>query len=117
LNVGFCADQEAFHQLIVIANLAAADDAAIYRLTDDLCLVQTVDVFTPCSDPELVALTQRAWQAYLAREWSDALCALEGVRAICAHDALAAMLQERVVLCAAQPPGPDWDGSVSLDKL
>ena len=76
-----------------------------------------VDVFTPCSDPQLVALTQRAWQAYLAREWSEALSALEGVRAICAHDALAAMLQERVVLCAAQPPGPDWDGSVSLDKL
>ena len=34
----------------VISGLAAADDAAIYRLTDDLCLVQTVDVFTPCVD-------------------------------------------------------------------
>jgi selenide, water dikinase len=34
----------------VISGLAAADDAAIYRLTDNLCLVQTVDVFTPCVD-------------------------------------------------------------------
>jgi len=34
----------------VISGLAAADDAAIYRLTNDLCLVQTVDVFTPCVD-------------------------------------------------------------------
>lgn len=34
----------------VISGLAAADDAAIYRLTDQLCLVQTVDVFTPCVD-------------------------------------------------------------------
>lgn len=34
----------------VISGLAAADDAAIYRLTDRLCLVQTVDVFTPCVD-------------------------------------------------------------------
>ena len=34
----------------VISGLAAADDAAIYRLTDDLYLVQTVDVFTPCVD-------------------------------------------------------------------
>jgi len=34
----------------VISGLAAADDAAIYRITDDLCLVQTVDVFTPCVD-------------------------------------------------------------------
>ena len=34
----------------VISGLAAADDAAIYRLSEDLCLVQTVDVFTPCVD-------------------------------------------------------------------
>ncbi|HTY86849.1 MAG TPA: selenide, water dikinase SelD [Candidatus Acidoferrum sp.] len=38
----------------VISGLAAGDDAAIYRLSDDLCLVQTVDVFTPCvDDPHL----------------------------------------------------------------
>ncbi|NDD64594.1 MAG: selenide, water dikinase SelD, partial [Acidobacteria bacterium] len=27
-----------------------ADDAAVYRLTDDLALVQTVDFFTPIVD-------------------------------------------------------------------
>ncbi len=38
----------------VISGLAAADDAAIYRLADGLSLVQTVDVFTPCvDDPHL----------------------------------------------------------------
>ena len=38
----------------VISGLAAADDAAIYRIGPDLCLVQTVDVFTPCvDDPRL----------------------------------------------------------------
>ncbi len=38
----------------VISGLAAGDDAAIYRLADGLCLVQTVDVFTPCvDDPHL----------------------------------------------------------------
>ena len=38
----------------VISGLAAADDAAIYRIADNLCLVQTVDVFTPCvDDPHL----------------------------------------------------------------
>jgi len=38
----------------VISGLAAADDAAIYRISDDVCLVQTVDVFTPCvDDPRL----------------------------------------------------------------
>lgn len=38
----------------VISGLAAADDAAIYRIGPDLCLVQTVDVFAPCvNDPHL----------------------------------------------------------------
>jgi selenide, water dikinase len=38
----------------VVSGLAAGDDAAIYRLSADLCLVQTVDVFTPCvDDPRL----------------------------------------------------------------
>jgi selenide, water dikinase len=38
----------------VISGLAAGDDAAIYRISEDLCLVQTVDVFTPCvDDPHL----------------------------------------------------------------
>ena len=34
----------------VISGLAAADDAAIYRISENLWLVQTVDVFTPCVD-------------------------------------------------------------------
>jgi selenide,water dikinase len=38
----------------VVSGLAAADDAAIYRISDGLALVQTVDVFTPCvNDPFL----------------------------------------------------------------
>lgn len=38
----------------VVSGLAAADDAGIYRITDNLCIVQTVDVFTPCvDDPHL----------------------------------------------------------------
>lgn len=34
----------------VLLGTAAGDDAGIYRLSDDLALVQTVDVFTPCVD-------------------------------------------------------------------
>lgn len=34
----------------VISGLAAGDDAAIYRISEAMCLVQTVDVFTPCVD-------------------------------------------------------------------
>jgi selenide,water dikinase len=34
----------------LIVGLGTADDAGVYQLTDDLCLVQTVDVFAPCVD-------------------------------------------------------------------
>jgi len=34
----------------VLLGTAAGDDAGIYRLSDSLALVQTVDVFTPCVD-------------------------------------------------------------------
>ena len=34
----------------VILGTAAGDDAGVYELEGDLCLVQTVDVFTPCVD-------------------------------------------------------------------
>lgn len=34
----------------VLVGTAAGDDAGVYKLSDDLALVQTVDVFTPCVD-------------------------------------------------------------------
>jgi len=34
----------------VLLGTAAGDDAGIYRLSDEMALVQTVDVFTPCVD-------------------------------------------------------------------
>ena len=34
----------------VLSGIAAGDDAGIYKLSDDLYLVQTVDVMTPCCD-------------------------------------------------------------------
>lgn len=34
----------------VISGIAAGDDAGIYKVSDDLYLVQTVDVMTPCCD-------------------------------------------------------------------
>jgi selenide, water dikinase len=38
------------HDPNVIVGFATSDDAAVYRLTDDLAIVQTVDFFTPIVD-------------------------------------------------------------------
>jgi selenide,water dikinase len=34
----------------ILSGLPSGDDAGVYKLTDDIALVQTVDVFTPCVD-------------------------------------------------------------------
>jgi len=34
----------------LLVGSATADDAGVFQIRDDLCLVQTVDVFTPCVD-------------------------------------------------------------------
>ena len=39
---------EAFPNLLI--GLGQPDDAAVYRLTDDIAIVQTVDFFTPVMD-------------------------------------------------------------------
>ncbi len=38
------------HDSNVLVGASAGDDAGVYRLSDDVALVQTVDVFTPCVD-------------------------------------------------------------------
>jgi selenium donor protein len=38
----------------VLIGVAAGDDAGVYRLNDEMALVQTVDVFTPCVDSPYV---------------------------------------------------------------
>ncbi len=42
------------HDPAVLVGTAAGDDAGVYKLTEDLALVQTVDVFTPCVDDAYV---------------------------------------------------------------
>lgn len=48
--LGILAKLPAVNDPAVLLGTAAGDDAGIYKLTDELALVQTVDVFTPCVD-------------------------------------------------------------------
>ena len=76
-----------------------------------------VDVFTPCADATLAAATERAWKAYLARDWNGARACWKEVREITPGDSLADAFDKKISAHESSPPPPDWDGSVSLDKL
>ena len=52
--LGVLAKLPPVHDPAVLVGTAAGDDAGVYKLTEDLALVQTVDVFTPCVDDAYV---------------------------------------------------------------
>jgi len=76
-----------------------------------------VDVYTPCDDAALVSATERAWAAYLARDWNGARACWQEVRENAPGDSLAEAFDKKIAAHESSPPPPDWDGSVALDKL
>lgn len=76
-----------------------------------------VDVFTPCENTTLVAATERAWAAYLAKDWGNARACWEEIRGFAPNDSLVEVFETRIIAYEASPQPPDWDGSVALEKL
>ncbi len=78
---------------------------------------QAVQVFTPCDDTVLIALTDKAWAAYSGRDWLAAREAWNAVRAHAPGDTIAQLFLERIATFMETPPEPSWDDSTSLDKM
>jgi adenylate cyclase len=77
-----------------------------------------VDVFTPCADAALAALTERVWAAFLACDWDAARSRLAMLRELApADDALVTQMEQRIHACAQTTVATGWDGSTALDKL
>ncbi len=76
-----------------------------------------VDIFTPCTDERLRALTEKAWAAYLQRDWPAARAAWQELRQHAPDDPLIAVFDQRISQHQAEPPPADWDGSIALEKL
>jgi len=76
-----------------------------------------VNVFIPCEDAALVAATERAWAAYLAKDWGNARACWQEIRKIAPDDSLIKVFDEKITAHESSPPPADWDGSVALEKL
>ncbi len=76
-----------------------------------------VDVFTPCDDAPLAEATERAWKAYLAKDWGSARAGWQEIRDMTPDDSLIEVFEKKISAHESSPPPPDWDGSVALEKL
>jgi len=75
-----------------------------------------VDIFTPCSEALLIQATADAWAAYARREWDVAEKEWHYVEHIVPDDPLVPIYLARIARYRQEPPPPDWDGSMALEK-
>lgn len=75
-----------------------------------------VDVYTPCPDLRLIALTSGFWQAFLERRWLAAREVLDELAFVAPGDTIETLLRQRLADCMAVAPAANWDGSVALEK-
>jgi len=78
---------------------------------------EAVDIFTPATDPALVAATATAFEAYLRRDWAEAGALYGRMREEDPEDRVAASLSERITAGGKTLVEVGDDGSISLDKL
>jgi len=78
---------------------------------------EAVDVYTPSEDASLIQRTERAFAAYLARDWDAAERLYGEMLGENPEDGVARRLLERIVAWRANPDEASADGSVALEKL
>jgi adenylate cyclase len=74
-----------------------------------------VDIFTPCEDANLIAMTERAMAAYRNADWAVARAEWQKLLADYPDDTLAPVFLDRIDRFERDAPAA-WDGSVALEK-
>lgn len=76
---------------------------------------QAVEVLTPCTNANLVAMSDAAIHAYRQRNWDSSRALWQSVLNAAPEDTLAPIYLEWIDAFQKAPPPEDWDGSSALD--
>lgn len=90
-----------------------------FRMIDKVIVAgktRAIDVFTPCDDETLIALTAQAISLFRGQHWDTAELAWADLLAYAPNDALAPMYLQRITQLRATPPGAEWNGGVEVGK-
>ncbi|MEP7068061.1 MAG: adenylate/guanylate cyclase domain-containing protein [Usitatibacter sp.] len=106
--------------LISGETVARLEGAVQVRLVDRVIVkgkTEPVDIWTPCSDAEVIEASARAIAAYRARRWEESeLLWRELLRRI-PDDTIAELYLERIQRLRVTALEADWGGAVELEKL
>jgi len=105
--------------ILLSADTAKKLDGSILLRRVDLVRVkgknQSVEVLTPCTNANLVAMSDAAIQAYRQRNWHSSRALWQSVLNAAPEDTLAPIYLEWIDAFQKAPPPQDWDGSSVLD--
>jgi adenylate cyclase len=90
------------------------------RLVDDVIVKgksEPVEIYTPCEDEALVALTAQAIAAYRTQRWDESLTLWRSIAARWQSDGVAVVYLQRLEALRTRPVEPAWRSAVELEKL
>jgi adenylate cyclase len=78
---------------------------------------QAIEVFTPCEDAQVIELTERGIELFRSQQWDAAQAVLDELNALVPGDEIAELYRKRLGEFRSAPPGENWTGEISLDKM
>jgi adenylate cyclase len=75
-----------------------------------------IEIFTPCDDATLVALTAQAIALFRNRDWDATERVCTELLAYAPGDNLGQLYMQRIARFRIEPPAVGWDGAVELEK-
>lgn len=78
---------------------------------------EPVDIYTPCADPALMDLSEKAVAAYRGRRWEESEQLWQLVLKHQPDDRISAVYLERILRLRVSSPDANWQGAVELEKL
>lgn len=100
--------------------VAKLEGAIPMRLVDRVIVKgksEPVDIYTPCPDPTLKELSERAVAAYRARRWEESQALWRDILVREPADSVAALYVDRIERYRLATPHASWAGAVELEKL
>jgi len=78
---------------------------------------QAIEVFTPCEDAQVIELTERGIDFFRSQQWDAAQAVLDELNALVPGDEIVKLYRKRIDEFRSAPPGENWTGAISLDKM